>query len=316
MDITPSAASTSSASPVPVPAAQGESAVGIDRRHLLRLGGFSIAAAVVIAACGSDSIVGTPLSGSAPAIPAAGAGTYGDVTLLRTATSLHYSDIAAIDVARAISGLDPKIAAFATSYATTMKTQADFLAQATTAAGGTPYTKPNPRFTSVVITPALALLAVSSSPTTDAARFIESVVSHNAETAQFFVGILNKAPLRSTMMQVGSVHARAAAVLASMITPENIVTDSQVAVAALPAATTPPSTVAVAQVTVPGSVTPTTKASSSPDIPVYQVPSAFGTQSAVQLVLGNKDKLTDDVKRQTLNFETLFLNSFVSDTAT
>ena len=290
--------------------------VGIDRRQMLRLGGFSIAAVAVLAACGSDTLVGTPLSGSAPAIPAAAAGTYGDVTLLRTATSLHYSDIDAINAAAVTVGLDAKIAAFATSYVTTLKAQADILAKATTDAGGKPYLKPNSRFSSVVIAPALKLLSVSTTQATDAARFIESVVAHNAETSQFFVQLLNKPALRVTVLQIGTVHARAAAVLASMISPENIVTDSQVEVAAWPATTAAPTTADNAQVTVPAAATPTTKASSTPDIPVYQVPSAFGTQSAVQVLLGAADKTEDDVKRQTLNLETLFLNSFTADTDT
>ena len=288
--------------------------VGIDRRQMLRLGGFSIAAVAVLAACGSDTLVGTPLSGSAPAIPAAPAGTYGDVTLLRTATSLHYSDIDAINAAVVTPGLDPNVADFAKTYVATMKAQADILAKATTAAGGTPYEKKNSRFSSVVIAPALKLLSVSSSQATDAARLIEALVAHNAETAQFFAQLFNKPALRATILQIGSVHARAAAVLSSMITPENIVTDSQVEVAALPATTAAATTVAQAQVTVPKAATPTTKASSSPDIAVYQVPAAFGTQSAVQLVLGDATKTEDDLKRQTLNLETLFLNSFVADT--
>jgi hypothetical protein len=292
--------------------------VGIDRRHLLRLGGFSVAAVAVISACGTDTAVNDGTAGSTPAIAPAAPATFSDVTLLRTATSLQYSGIDAIKQASATAGLDPNVAAFANSYLTTLKAQADLLAKTTTASGGTPFEKPNPKFSSVVVTPALHLVTVSSKPASDAARLIHAIVSHAGETFQFFAQLFNKPALRATVMQVGVVHASASALLASLITPGNIVTSGQVQAAAQPEVAAPATTTdAQNQNTfAPTAAPPTTKAAGTPDVAVFQVPSVFGTQSAVQVVLGDAAQLEDDKKRQTINMETLFLNSFVNDSAT
>ena len=121
----------------------------IDRRGFLRLGGFTVAATAVLAACGSDEGAGPEeitQAGSAPTGAEAPSGVVTDSTLLRTATSLHYNALDVIDTVLAHGIVSAEMATAAESYKPLLHEQADALAAATAEIGGQPFEEKNPVF--------------------------------------------------------------------------------------------------------------------------------------------------------------------------
>jgi hypothetical protein len=294
---------------------------GVDRRTLLKVGGFSVAAAALIAACGGENGSGNvpkddniPLSGTAPPIKQPGDGVYDDAVLLRTATSLQYNALEVIAAIQKVSGIDPDVAALSKDYAPLVQRQADELGRATTEIGGTPYEAPNPRFNEEVVAPSLHLISVSQTPASDAANFMHAVIAVLAETMQSFVPLIRRQQPRQLLMQVGTVHGREAGWLANAITPQNIVSEETIA-AASPSDPVETTTTTPAAGLPTTTEAPTTSAAgggggTTADIPVYVVPATFGQLGAVQVVLGNANDQGAD-KRTVINIETPSLNSFV-----
>ena len=128
-----------------------ESLNQVDRRTVLRLGGMSVALGAVLAACGAGENGGTtgvgpegiPQIGTAPPLKAEGSKVISDARLLRTATSMHYNGIDAIDRVLALGFVSYDVAGAARGYRGLLQQQADALAAATTAAGAKPYEQKN-----------------------------------------------------------------------------------------------------------------------------------------------------------------------------
>jgi hypothetical protein len=292
----------------------------LDRRGFLRLGGFTVAATAVLAACGSDEGAGPEeitQAGSAPPEAEAPSGVVSDSTLLRTATSLHYNAMDVIDTVLAHGVLGAEMVIAVESYVPLLQEQADALAEATTSIGGQPFEEKNPVFDTRVIQPAYVLLPVSQTEEADTERFLHAIASFLTETVQAMVPSLSRPDLRALVMQIGAVHARVATVFARIISPENIVTLDDFATAA-PAAAAAASTTTVATglpTTVGGAAAAPEAAVGPADIPVYQVPSAFGSLAPVQIVLGDTTEPDGPTKRVQLNIETPSLNSLMYDDA-
>jgi hypothetical protein len=293
----------------------------LDRRGFLRLSGFTVVTTAVLAACGSNEGAGPEeitQAGSAPAAAEAPSGVVSDSTLLRTATSLHYNAMDVVDTVLALDVVSAEMASAAESYKVLLQEQADALAESTTGIGGQPFEEKNPVVEARVIEPAVALLEVSQTPDSDAERLLHAVASLAVATLQGMVPTLSSPELRSTVMQIGAVHARVATVFARIISPENIVTLDDFATAA-PAAAAAASTTTVETglpTTVGGAAAAPDAAAAGPaDIPVYQVPSAFGSLAPVQIVLGDVNELDGPTKRVQLNIETPSLNSLMYEDA-
>ena len=284
-----------------------------DRRSVLRLGGLTVAAGAVLAACGAGENGGTngvgaegiPQIGTAPPLAKAGSKDITDARLLRTATSMHYNGIDAITRALAVSGLDPKVADLAKKYQGLLKEQADALAKATTDIGGTAFEEKNPAINANIVDKAFGdgttagLIGLGPSPADDTARFLQAFATLAAETHQSFVPLLSQPALRSAAMQIGAAHHRVSAALARAISPANIVNLDGLAIETA-VTEAPATTVAGAADTGPA------------PIPVYQIPGTFGPLGAVSIVLG-KPGVDDETKRTQLNIETPSLNSLIAD---
>jgi hypothetical protein len=290
----------------------------IDRRGFLRLGGFTVATAAVLAACGSDEGAGPEeitQAGSSPTGAEAPSGVVTDSTLLRTATSLHYNALDVIDTVLAHGIVGAEMAIAAESYKPLLHEQADALAAATAEIGGQPFEEKNPVFDTRVIQPAYTLLGVSQTEETDTERFLHAIASLLVETMQGMVPALSRPDLRGLVMRIGAVHARVSTVFARIISPENIVTPDEFATAA-PAAAAEASTTTLATglpTTAGGTATTTAAATVLADNPVYQVPSAFGLLAPVQIVLGDATKLDGPTKRVQISMETPSLNTLIYD---
>lgn len=211
---------------------------GLARRRFLTVGGFSVAAAAVLAACGtSSSGTAVPQAGETPVTTALPTRTYNDVVLLRTAASLERSAIAAYTAA--ITLLSGATKAAAETFADHHEAHALALDEQTKKLGGEPYTKANPVVDERVLQPALTLVKTD----VDAlwlAHALEDVAAHTYQTV---VPLLSKPVLRQAIMSIGSVEARHATVLAKVLGAS--LTPIGVGIpAAGPSTTVPPTTAA------------------------------------------------------------------------
>lgn len=285
-----------------------ESPHQVDRRTVLRLGGMSVALGAVLAACGAGENGGTtgvgpegiPQIGTAPPQQKEGSTDISDARLLRTATSMHYNGIDAIDRVLGLGFVSYEVASAARGYRVLLQQQADALAGATTAVGAKPYEQKNEAIDKSIVTKALDLINVSATKGDDAARFLHAFATLAAETHQSFVPLLTTPELRGAAMQIGAVHHRVSALLARLISPENVVNTDGITIVA-------PSTETTVATEAAETVGPA-------PVPVYQIPGAFGPLGAVQIVLG-KLGVDDELKRTQLNIETPSLNSLIPDEA-
>jgi hypothetical protein len=196
------------------------------RRNFFRLGGATILGAAVLAACGSDdddtasttpgtnAPVGTtppttPATSPATSPPTTEAGEVNmDLTLAKTAASLEKL---AIDVYGQAGGLltTPAVVAAATMFADHHQMHLDALNGVITGAGGSAITEMNQAVFDALVAPALA----SAASEADAVNLALALEEAAAQTYAFAAGALSTPALRSTIMTIGGIEARHAAVL-------------------------------------------------------------------------------------------------------
>lgn len=266
------------------------SVTALSRRRFLLAGGATISLGALVAACGGSKSSGIPIIGNAPVPNELPDAPVTDVTLLRTATSLEYN---AIFVYEAVAGsLSGDAAILASRFLSDHRAHADATAALTEQLGGRAFDKPNPRLQSLYIEPALARILGDDSagipPTDDAVADIFALAyaleTLAGATYQAYVPLLNDKALRSAAMGLGEQEARHAAVLGLVINPDRLVSSFGVSLA--------------------------NEFAEVADAPAkaYAVPSAFGTQSPVPVVLGAPN---ESGVRTTINLETPSLNSMV-----
>lgn len=176
-----------------------------DRRGFLRIGGIGIAGAALLAACGDDDDPSaTPLGGAADD----GAAT--DIVLANTAISLETLAIDTYTVA-AESGLveSAAVAAAATLFAEHHVAHRDALVATVDGAGATPFTGTNAAVKSAIVDPALAAATTEA----DVIALAYELETAAAQTYVYAAGVLSTPRLRSTIMTIGGIEARHAAVL-------------------------------------------------------------------------------------------------------
>lgn len=242
-------------------AAQKAAVIGAPgRRQMLKFGGVSVAGAALLAACGSDSneagdtvvpespdtqapsteapsteapsteapsteASSTEAPSSEPASSEApsedGAPTEMDLVLLRTATSLEIAAVdayqAAIDAAGDL-GITAPVAEAATLFQMHHQAHAEALQAGTEAAGGEPYMDANPFLMENVVTPALGEL------TDEASAVMLALMLENAasQTYTFAGSALSLPMLRQTIMSIGGVEERHAAVLRGVLSQPQV----------------------------------------------------------------------------------------------
>ena len=201
-----------------------------NRRDLFKLGGASILGVALLAACGSDSTdsssATTPGSTSAPTTlpatttgatqptdttsPSTTAANSGDMDLVlaRTAASLEKL---AVDTYGAAGGLitTPAVLAAATMFAGHHQMHLDALNAAITGAGGKAITVMNQAVYDALVKPAIDAAKTEA----DAVMLALALEEAAAQTYVFAGGALSTPGLRSTIMTIGGVEARHAAVL-------------------------------------------------------------------------------------------------------
>ncbi len=254
---------------------------GLARRRFLTIGGFSVATAAVLAACGKKAAPeAVPQAGQTPVTTALVTRNYNDVVLLRTAASLERNAIAAYGAAATF--LSGATKAAAETFREHHEAHAVALDDQTKKLGGEPFAKANPVVDERVIQPALKLVQTD----VDAlwlAHALEEVAAHTYQTV---VPLLSLPSLRQAIMSIGSVEARHATVLAKVLGAALAPTG-----VGIPAAG--PSTVAPATTTAP--------ASGVAAPPLYLLPGSFEPVAASLVHLSG----------QTLSVAPLGPNSFI-----
>ena len=298
------------------------------RRDVLRIGGFSVATAAVISACGQHDRGQIGRVGAVPTTVKLPDAIVTNVTLLRTASSLEHS---VINVYSQIIGnsdlIDPKLQDVAKRFMDDHVGHAKLFEKLTTDAGGTPWTCSNPKIDDTIMNPILLritkgtaatptskAIAPSDDPRRDVLNFAHGLETLAGATYQALVAAFSDPKLRSDAMSVGAREARHAALLSLTINPDRPggLVNFADAVNAEPAA--PPTTVA-STTTVQNIANPTGGKAAGPvavaqtEIPsVTAIPGQFGSLGAVQIVVGKGD---ENGTRLKANLETPSLNSFV-----
>jgi hypothetical protein len=245
---------------------------GLARRRFLRLGGFSVAAAAVIAACGESAppSPNVPVAGEAPTTTGLPERTVDDSVLLRTASSLEYNAVEAYDAAIGLGVLSGPAADAAKLFREHHRQHAIAIESATRSIGGTAYSQANPVVKKNVIEPALALIAEAGNKAEDVLWFAYGLESVAAATYQTLVPALHTQNLRLAAARVASIESRHVVVLAAALkAPVSPV----VAAAAATTSAGPTTTAATVTVEPPS---------------ISQIPSAFSPLGSTEIILGQR----------------------------
>jgi Ferritin-like domain len=191
--------------------------IGMDRRSLFKVGGVVLLGGAVMAACGSDSssssTATTAGAATAAATTAPAAAMTGDVTILRTASSIEELAVAAYQTA-ITSGLvkTQAIADAAQLFQSQHREHSAQFQSATKAAGGEPFAQPNP-----VVLEAIKPMVDALADERGVVALAFELATAAAQSYEAYVGTFADAKLNKAIMAVGGVEARHAAVLAQVL---------------------------------------------------------------------------------------------------
>lgn len=179
------------------------------RRQLFKIGGATIIGAAVLAACGSDNKTGAA-GGDATTTTGAGGEANMDLPLARTAASLEKLAVDTYQVG-ITSGLvtTAAIGDAAKLFQQHHQAHLDALNGAIKDAGGNPVTEQNQAVFKALVEPAVG----AAKSEADIVKLALDLELAAAQTYAFAGGTLSTPALRSTIMTIGGIEARHAAVL-------------------------------------------------------------------------------------------------------
>lgn len=194
----------------------------LPRRKFLTIGGFSVATAAVVAACGSSGETGAgpnrvAQAGGSPVTSVLPDRTMTDAVLLRTASSLERSILSVYETVLSYNIINGPALDFIKIFVDHHHRQAAFFDAQTTDAGGTPFTDANPVVTKNIVTPTLTAIQSSADKVGDVQRLLHSMENVVTETYQSFVPLLSQPKMRAAVMSVGTADARHAAAWAELL---------------------------------------------------------------------------------------------------
>lgn len=180
------------------------------RRQLFKVGGATIVGAAVLAACGSDDSDGDAAAGDASTTTAGPADSSMDLPLARTAASLEKLAVDTYQVG-IDSGLvtTAAIGDAARLFQEHHQAHLDALNGAIDSAGGEQVTQQNQAVFDALVAPAVAAAQAEG----DIVQLALDLESAAAQTYAYAGGVLSTPALRSTIMTIGGIEARHAAVL-------------------------------------------------------------------------------------------------------
>ena len=180
------------------------------RRQFFKIGGATIMGAAVLAACGSDDEDSTGMAGGDAGDGGEASGDNMDLPLARTAASLEKLAVDTYQVG-IDSGLvtTAAIGEAATLFQAHHQAHLDALNAAISDAGGDEVTEANEAVFKAMIEPAVMAAAAEA----DIVKIALDLENAAAQTYAFAGGALSVPALRSTIMTIGGIEARHAAVL-------------------------------------------------------------------------------------------------------
>ncbi len=244
---------------------------GLSRRGMLRIGGFGVAAAAVLAACGESAkpAPGVPVAGEAPSTTGLPERKVDDAVLLRTASSLEYVAVEAYEAAIKLGVLTGAAADAAKLFQQQHREHAIAVETATRGVGGTPYTTANPIVMANIVAPALKLIAEGGNKAEDVLWFAYGLESVAASTYQTLAPVLGTQAIRLAAARIAQVESRHALVLAAALK-----------------APISPKIVAAAATSAAGTTTTAAPAVEPP--PLSQIPGAFSLLSPTEIIIGQR----------------------------
>lgn len=296
---------------------------GTSRRGLLRLGGFTLATAIIAACSDTDgNKIGTSGTGeTTPQLPDA---IVDNGVLLRTMAGLEtsianaYQRMIDESLLSGPSGTFPSLGdttALITTFQAHHVAAAKGFNQLAVAAGAEAWTCGNTRYDDAFITPifdrvlngaeatdtALAI-APSEDPVRDFANLVHALETLSAESCQALVTLVSEPGIRAEAMGYGVRSARQAALMSLKLNPGAYVSDVA-STSAQPTVTTE-----AAAATTPATEAPAGSAPPLTEIPLpVAIPSQFGALSAITYIGGAGD---ENGVRLKFNLETPSLNSY------
>lgn len=251
----------------------------VSRRHILAVGGFSIAAAALVAACAPDKPKPqVPQAGVAPSTTALPEQNVSDEVLLRTSSSLERTLNDAYATVVGLGTLPADAASIVRTFATNHSAHATFFDKTTADLGGEPFTEANAPLQKNIIDPALKAIADAGNDPADLLWFVYGLENVAAGTLQSFVPLLDVPALRSQVMSVGGADARHAAIAARLLPTATVVALSPEDAAAATTTTT----------AIAGATTTTTPANEA--VQVSQVPGSFAPLTPVAVAIGGVEE--------------------------
>lgn len=190
---------------------------GMGRRQFLRFSGIAVATSAVIAACGASTTHRSASNTTPRTGPPSTAGgkTTMDITLLRTASSIEALAVATYSTAIGTGLVTNRIlAAAARSFMEQHHQHAQLFESATSNAGGTPFTQPNPVVKARMIDPAVANIKTQNDILV-LAYMLESAAS---QTYQSAIGGFSNRTYNTAVASVLGVESRHVALLGAVLT--------------------------------------------------------------------------------------------------
>lgn len=302
-----------------------------DRRGLFRIGGLTITAAALMAACGKTQAGTVGRVGVGSETPTTIAPVVNDGVLLRTAASLETSIANAYDhmlkagALAKTSSTYPNLGdqtALITTFAKQHVQAAEKLNSLAQEAGAEAWTCGNSRLDSAFITPIFdrvekgdvatdtaKAIAPSDDPTRDMINLVLTLENLSAESCQALVPQVSDPSFRAEAMRIGGRSARQATLTSLRVNPGAYVSDVD-ATNAQPGVTTTTeaATTTTQNIAAPsggGTVAPAAPPQTEIPLPIA-IPSQFGSLAPITYVGGLGD---ENGVRLKLNFETPSLNS-------
>jgi hypothetical protein len=301
------------------------STTSFDRRGLFRIGGLTVTAAALMAACGKNPAGEVGRVGDGPTTPTLPQAEVDNGVYLRTMASIETSIALAYDrmvksgvLAKASSTL-PKLGDqtdLVKAFADHHRAAADAFNALAVKAGATAWTCGNSHLDSVFLTPIFdrvekgaaatdvaKAIEPSEDPTRDMINLVVTLENLSAESCQALVTLVTEAQYRAEPMKFGVRSARQAALAALKVAPGAYVAEAD-ASAAQPGVTTTTEAATTTTAAPKGSTAPPPPT----EIPLpVAIPSTFGALAPITYIGGHGD---ENGVRLKLIFETPSLNSF------
>lgn len=306
-----------------------------DRRGFFRIGGLTVAAGALMAACGNPAASAGEVGrvGTGATAPTLLDPIIDNSVLLRTSASIEWSiadayqrmlDAGHLAVA---SPTFPDLgdqSDLVSGYLDHHRKSAETFNALAQEAGGEAWTCSNPRLDSAFIEPVFARvedgaaatdvakeIAPSDDPTRDMINLVVTLELLSAATSQALVQQVTEASFRAEAMRLAVRSSRQAALVSLYVNPGAYVTATDVVNANPSASTTTPAVTETTQdIAAPdsgGTTAPQAPPQTEIPLPVA-IPSQYGSLGPITYVGGTGD---ENGVRLKLNFETPSLNSFV-----